>query len=170
MRLNAVRQLYMDLDRQIQVLIDDAPQDGVTPQVVRAIAPVLKLLGARLRHLQYYILQSMDREWVVTTLSERANPKITKCVIYAFATLKDVSAATDAEDPEVIAVPIPITHLLFQLFALETVDSIIFFDTPGDLNTGIEIQRADLQNLIQQLQQNSSTPNSPFNQIPPDIA
>lgn len=160
----------MDLDQQIQVLIDDAPQDGVTPQVVKAIAPVLKLLGAKLRYLQYYILQSMDRDWVVTTLSDRSNRKITKNVIYAFPTLKDASAATDAEDPQVVAIPIPITHLLFQLFALETVDSIIFFDRPGDLNTGIEIKRTDLQNLIQQLQQNSSTPNSPFNQIPPDIA
>lgn len=160
----------MDLDQQIQVLIDDAPQDGVTPQVVRAIAPVLKLLGAKLRHLQYYILQSLDRDWVVTTLSDRSNRKITKNVIYAFPTLKDASAATDAEDPQVIAVPIPITHLLFQLFALETVDSIIFFDTPGDLNTGIEIKPADLQNLIQQLQQNPSTQRANPGYIPPDLA
>ena len=160
----------MDLDEQIQVLIDNAPPDGVTPQVVAAIAPVLKLLAAKLRHLQYYILQSLEQDWVVTTLSDRANPKITKCVIYAFPTLKDVSAASEAEDPQVVALPIATTHILFQLFALEMVDSVIFFDTPGDLNTGIEIRRADLQNLIQLQMQQSSRFNSPFNQIPPDIA
>ena len=29
----------MDLDKQIQLLINDAPQDGVTPGVVAAIGP-----------------------------------------------------------------------------------------------------------------------------------
>lgn len=161
----------MDLDEQIQVLIDNAPSDGVTPQVVSAIAPVLKLLGGKLRRRQYYILQSLEQEWVVTKLRDRANPKVTKNVIYAFPTLKDVSAADSTEfEPQLVAIPIPITHILFQLFGLETVDSIIFFDTPGDTNTGIEIQRCDLQNLIQLQLQQSSTHNSPFNQIPPDIA
>ncbi len=28
----------MNLDEQIQLLIDDAPQDGVTPRIVAAIA------------------------------------------------------------------------------------------------------------------------------------
>jgi hypothetical protein len=162
----------MDLDKQIQVLIDDAPEDGVTPQVVEAIAPGLKLLGARLHHREYYILQSLAQDWVVTTLSDRTNPKITKNVIYAFSTLKDASAVSVTEiDPQVLAVPIPVTHILFQLFALETVDSIIFFETPGDLNTGVEIRRTDLQNLIQvQLQQKSSQPSIFPSQIPPDIA
>jgi hypothetical protein len=162
----------MDLDAQIQVLIDDAPQDGVTPQVVTAIAPGLKLLAAKLRHAQYYILQSLAQNWVVTTLSDRANPKITKNVIYAFPTLKDVSAVSVGElNPQLVAVPIPVTHILFQLFALETVDSIIFFETPGDLNTGTEIQRAQLQNLIQfQLQKNVSPTITPSSQLPPDIA
>ena len=162
----------MDLDRQIQVLIDDAPQDGVTPQVVRAIAPGLKLLASQLHHLQYYILQSMDREWVVTTLSDRANPKITKNVIYAFPTLKDASdsASRNEFNLEVIAVPISVIQILFQLFAMESVDSIIFFDISGDLNTGIEIRPADLHNLIQQLQQNPSTRKANPGYIPPDIA
>jgi hypothetical protein len=176
----------MDLNKQIQVLIDDAPQDGVTPQIVAAIAPGLKLLAAKLRHLQYYILQSLEENyaanvaeagespaaWVVTTLSDRANPKITKQVIYAFPSLKDASALSLAElEPQVVAQAIPVANILFQLFALETVDSIIFFETPGDLNTGIEIRRADLQSLIQfQLQQNFSEPSIRPSQIPPDIA
>jgi len=161
----------MDLDRQIKVLIDEAPQDGVTPQVVAAVAPVLVLLASRLRHLEYYILQNLDRDWVVTTLSDRANPKVTKRVIYAFPTLADVSAvAVSEQDPQIVAAPLPVTHILFQLFALETVDSIIFFDTPGELNKGTEIQRGELQKLIKLQMQPRSTPASPFHQIPPDIA
>ena len=153
----------MDLDEQIQSLIDNAPQDGITPGIVAAIAPGLKLLAKQLRHSQYYILQNFEQDWVLTTLSNRVNPALEKRVIYAFSTIQDVSGGSAAGlDPEVIAVPIPVTQILFQLIALETVDSIIFFETPGDLTTGIEIRREDLEKLIQvQLKQNS---------LPPDIA
>jgi len=41
------------LDKEIQLLIDNAPEDGVTPHVV-AIAPVLKLLAGQLRHSSLY--------------------------------------------------------------------------------------------------------------------
>lgn len=162
----------MDLDTQIKLLIDNAPQDGTTPRIVEAIAPAIKLLARKLRHKEYYILQSIDAEWVMTILSNRDHPDEEKRVIYAYPTLEDVSAGSGAEiDPQMIAVPIPITHILFQLIALE-IDSIVFFETPGDLNTGIEIYRADIQNLIQlQLQQDNAVPNTSFpQQVPPDIA
>lgn len=153
----------MNLDRQIQSLIDDAPDDGITPRIVNAIAPGLKQLATKLRHEQYYIVQSLDGEWVVTTISDRQKPKIQRRVIYAFPTLQDIPKTTDSQ---LIAVPIAVTHILFQLLALETVDSIIFLEIPGDANTGYEIKRADMQKLVQvQLK-----PKSPFNQIPPDIA
>jgi hypothetical protein len=162
----------MDSDKQIQLLINNAPQDGVTPRVVAAIAPVLKLLAGQLRHSQYYILQSLDQSWVLTTLSNRTNPDVEKRVIYAFPTLQDISGVSAAElDPQVIAVPVPVTHILFQLVALETVDSIVFLETPGDLTTGIEVRREDLQNLIQvQLKQTPSAPITSPSQLPPDIA
>ena len=65
----------------------------------------------------------------------------------------------------------PVTHILFQLVALETVDSIVFFETPGNLSNGIEIRREDIQNLIQvQLKQNSSAVIVSPSQLPPDIA
>lgn len=162
----------MNLDEQIQSLIDDAPQDGVTPRLVAAIAPGLKLLAVKLRHSQYYILQNLDHDWVLTTLSNRANPDVEKRVIYAFPTLQDVTAASvTGIDPQMIAVPIPVIHILFELVALETVDSTVFFETPGDLTTGIEIRREDIQNLIQvQLQQNLSGGSASPSQLPPDIA
>lgn len=154
----------MNLDRQIQSLIDDAPDDGITPRIVKAIAPGLKQLATKLRHQQYYIVQSLDGDWVVTTISDHQKLKIEQRVIYAFPTLQDIPKNT--ADSQLIAVPIPVTHILFQLLALETVDSIIFLEIPGDANTGYEIKRADMQKLVQvQLK-----PKSPFNQIPPDIA
>lgn len=160
----------MDLDAQIQSLIDNAPQDNVTPRIVAAIAPVLKRLAQKLRHSQYYILQNLDQSWILTTLSNRTT-NVEKCVIYAWATLQDIPvASTIGLNTDVIAVPIPVTHLLFQLTALEGVDSIIFFTTPGDLNSGIEMKREDIQNLIQlQLKQNPPVTSIP-SQIPPDIA
>jgi len=157
----------MDLQAQIQLLIDNAPQDGVTPQLVTAIAPVLSATTQKLRHSQYYILQNREENWVLTTLSNRANPQLEKRVIYAFPTLQDVPLRSSAGlDPQLIAAPIPVIHILFQLVAMEPVDSIVFFETPGMTTDSVEIRRADLQNLIQQqLQQNR-----PKRQIPPDIA
>ncbi|PMB24033.1 hypothetical protein CEN40_08175 [Fischerella thermalis CCMEE 5205] len=157
----------MDLKAQIQSLIDNAPQDGITPTLVAAIAPALSAIAHKLSHSQYYILQNLDEEWVLTTLSNRGNPQEEKQVIYAFPTLQDIPRSYSAGlDPQVIAAPIPVTHILFQLLALEPVDSIVFFDTTSTNTNGIEVKRTDLQHLVQQqLQQNQTK-----NQVPPDIA
>jgi hypothetical protein len=157
----------MDLQAQIQLLIDNAPQDGVIPQLVTAIAPVLSAIAQELRHSQYYILQNMEQSWVLTTLSDRANPQLEKRVIYAFPTIQDVPLRSSAGlDPQLVAAPIPVIHILFQLVAMEPVDSIVFFETPRTNTDSIEVRRADLQNLIQlHLQQNR-----PKREIPPDIA
>lgn len=161
----------MDLDQQIQVLIDNAPQDGTTPKAIAAIAPVLKLLAGQLRHLEYHILQTPDEAWVMTTLSNRAQPDLEKNVIYAFSTLKDAADFQAVSDPQILALPVPVTHILFQLLALETVTSIVFFDTPNNLVTGTEVRRDDLQKLIQtQLQHSQFVPRSYPSNLPPDIA
>lgn len=157
----------MDLQSQIQSLIDDAPQDGVTPSLVESIAPVLCALAQKLSRSQYYILQNKHEEWVLTTLSNRTNPNLEKRVIYAFTTSKDVSINSEmASDPSMIAVLTPVTHILFQLIALEPVDSIVFFETPGTTRNALEIKRLEITKLLQQtLKQNNY-----LNEIPPDIA
>ncbi len=161
----------MSLEQQIQVLIDNAPQDGTTPKVVEAIAPVLKLLATQLRHLEYHVLQTLDQGWVLTTLSNRAQPEIEKNVIYAFPTLKDAADFQSVSDPQIIAATVPVTHILFQMLAIDTVTSTVFFDTPGNLTAGTEVRRDDLQNLIQtQLQQTLSVPRSYPSNLPPDLA
>jgi hypothetical protein len=157
----------MDLEAQIQLLINNAPHDGITPQLITAIAPVLNAIAQKLRYPQYYILQSSESDWVLTTLSNRANPELEKHIIYAFPTLQDVTLTSSAGlDPQITAKAIPVTHILFQLVALEPVDSIVFFETPGTTTNAVEVRRSDLQKQIQQkLQHNRSS-----KQVPPDIA
>jgi len=159
----------MNIDQQIQELINDAPQDGNTPALVTAIAPVLKSLASQLRHAQYYIVQTLDQDWAITTLQSQAQEEIEKNVIYAFSSLKDVSNSPyPMHDPQMIALPIPVTHILFQMLAMEIIHSIIFFDTPGNTVTGTEIQREHMSELIEShLAQTQVTPDSA---LPPNIA
>lgn len=70
------------------------------------------------------------------------------------------------QDPRMIALPVPVTHILFQMLAMDGVDSTIFFEVPEDSSIGTEIQRQDLNHLIQvHLQSQLSEPS-----LPPDIA
>jgi hypothetical protein len=156
----------MDIQQQIQALIDNAPQDGTTPAAIEAIAPALRAIAEQLKHPQYYVLQTLEQNWVMTTINHRTQPNLAKNVIYAFPTLKDATAAPYAKDPQVISMPVPVIHILFQMVAMQTVDSIIFFEIPNNSNAGTEVTRQDLQNLIQeQLQKRQGV-----STIPPNIA
>jgi len=157
----------MDLNEQLQQLIDNAPQDGRTPIAIeQAVVPVLRLLAQRLQHLEYYVLQSLDGSWVLTTLSHRQQPGVEKRAIYAFATLDDARAFQRESNPELIAASLPVAQILFQLFALDQTDSILFMETPGNLSQGLEVKREDLQRLVQRQWQELTKPRN----IPPDLA
>lgn len=161
----------MDLDRQIQLLIDNAPPDGATPQIVEAIAPALKLIAQQLRHLHYYILQAPDESWVMTTLTNSRRPGLEKRVIYAFPTLKDASASASIPQATLKAVPVPVTHILFQMLAIAPLDSAIFFETPGNLEAGTEVGRDQVESAISPyLQEYQSSHKSGRSNLPPDIA
>lgn len=139
-----------ELQQQIHLLVQKAPDDGVTGPTVEAIAPVLLTIAGRLKRTQYYILQTLSQSWVMTTISNRQQPTVRKNVLYGFPTLAD--AASDpqtAKDPQIMAIPTPVINILFQMLALKSVDSIIFFDTPGNLKQGIEIRRDDFQSMVQ---------------------
>ncbi len=162
----------MDLNRQIQALIEKAPADGSTPQIVEAISPALLLLAQQLQHLEYCILQTFEQSWAITVLSNLKQPGPEKSVIYAFPTLKDASeAAAAAAGDRLMPVSLPVTHILFQMLALEGLSSIVFFETPGNRETGTEVRREQVQNLVGvYLQQYRSTPKSNSSNLPPDIA
>jgi hypothetical protein len=141
----------MDLDQQLRQLIEDAPEERGMPVVMeRAIAPTLKLLAHQLQHQEYYILQSSEENWQVTTLRHRENQNLEKRVIYAFPSLEDAEAFAQHNDPQLMALPIPVTHILFELLALEQVDTLIFFDESGNYDNGTEIARKNLHQLIQE--------------------
>ncbi len=154
----------MEIEQQLQTLIDDAPKYGVPPLVMqRAVTPVLALFAQQLEHLEYYVLQNLQEDWILTTISQPERPEQEKKVIYAFATLEDAATFQGSADPNILAVALPVTHILFELFPLQQVDSIIFLKTPGNLQSGVEIERAKLQSLIQQKIQQ-------LNKIPPNLA
>jgi hypothetical protein len=157
----------IDLETQIQSLINNAPRDGMTPQLITVIVPALRAIAQKLSHLQYYILQNLHEDWVLTTVSKRADPKQQKRVIFAYPTLQDVSLSSPGGlDPQMVAKPIPVIQILFQLVALEPVDSIVFLENPGTNSHTVEVPRQQLESLIQQeLKQHQSN-----QQLPPDIA
>ena len=51
--------------------------------------------------------------------------------------------------PNILAAPVPTTHILFQMVALKTLDSLVFFATPGNLNNGTEVGRAVFEETMQ---------------------
>lgn len=162
----------MDRKQQVKLLVDDAPKYGVSSQIMeQAVVPVLELFADRLKHWEYFVIQTLDGDWVLTTLSDRSRPSEQKTIIYAFASLKDAANFHGSSDSKLIATSLPITHLLFQVFSLDRLDSIIFMETPGNLNTGTELRRADLQNLIQdRLRQLSTFPQKTSRDLPPNLA
>jgi hypothetical protein len=153
-----------DLQEQIQTLVQNAPNDGVTGPTLEAIAPVLLTFAERLKHRQYYILQNLSKSWVMTTLSNRLEPNVRKNVLYGFATLKDAASDPNtAKNPQIMAIPTPVTHILFQMLALKSLDSMVFFDTPGNLRQGTEIHKQEFQAMVQshlQAAQGMADPNA----------
>lgn len=148
----------MDLQPQVQALIDEAPQEGGMPAAIRVIAPLLQELAEqRLKFEQYYILQNLQGNWQLTTLQHRQKPGLKKTVVYGFANLQDATRSSRSAD--LVALPVPVIPLLFQLLALEPVDSILFLETMGDLDKSEEVTRYELQQLIQTaLRQNQPSP------------
>ena len=156
----------MDFDAQVASLQQSAPNDGVTANAITTIAPTLRAIAGQLKHEEYYVLQTLEQGWMMTTLSNRTQPNTQKNIVYAYPTLQDAATGQSAKDPQVMALPVPVVHILFQLLAMQPIDSLIFFETPGQIGQGVEIRRQDMQALIQaQLQQSQQS--SP---IPPDMA
>ena len=150
----------MTLAQQLQVLIEDAAQYNVAPIVMeKAIAPVFQGVAQQLQHLEYYVCQNLQADWVISVISDRKSSKLEKKVIYAFTTVKDAKNFQLSKDSDVIAISLPTIEILFRLFSLEQIDSIIFFNRSGNTTEGIEVKCRDLQHLIkQQLWQLTTTP------------
>jgi hypothetical protein len=159
----------MTLEAQIQSLIDGAP-DLESLTSVMAIAPILQQVAATLPQLEYYICQSLQGEWVITSLRHRQQPNVEIKVIYAFTSVQDISF-TSVQDISQIgelnsggAVKISIVQLLFNFLAFPEIDRLIFFNNSPNLDRGREISRQDLETAIaKHLQPHISAT------LPPDI-
>ncbi len=117
--------------------------------MIATIAPVIKTVAAQLVHPQYYLLQTLDNGWLMTTLGHHSQTGVEKNVIYAYPTLEDARSGSKAtQDPQIMALPIPVTHVLFQMLAMKVIHSIIFLQTSNNLQDGIEVPRERLEQLI----------------------
>jgi hypothetical protein len=152
----------MNLNEQTHILCQEAPNYGVPRLVMeKAIAPVLIGQARRLKHLSYFVMQSRDREWQTTTLSHRNHPTQEKTVLYAFAGHQEALSFSLNTHTNLEIIEIPVIDLLFQLLAMNLVDSLILLDVKGNLDQGKEIQRQGLQRLIEkQLRHLPATPKS----------
>ena len=140
----------MDLDQQLQILIDDAPNYGVPALVIeKAIAPVLKIFAEQLKFSEYYILQNETEDWIMFSVKSDPQQDFKKTVIYAFTSYQDAIRFNQKQDEKIVVKPLPTTHILFRLFSVKKIDSIVFFNEVENLSQGIELRREDLQNLIQ---------------------
>ena len=155
----------MDIDQQLQDLIEGAPAEADLKTAIKTVSPVIRTVAKQLKHSEYYILQSVQKQWLQATIAHKNAPDKPKRVIYAYPSL--AAAASDKlakSNPGLMALPIPVARLLFQLPSIDPVDSLIFLET-DTRDQAIEVRRNDLKILFQsQLTQNIKPT------IPPDIA
>ncbi len=142
----------MNIDQQLQVLVNEAPNYGVpAPIMEHGVVPVLKIYAQQLDYQHYYLRQTLESNLLVTILSDQENVK-EKRVIYAFPSVEDAHRFHDnkTDDPNVVAEEVSIGQILFQMFTMKEVDSIIFVDKPENYQQSKEIYCDKLQQAIQE--------------------
>jgi hypothetical protein len=138
------------LDQQVDLLIQNAPQDGATPGAVNLVASVLKAIAVKLKHLKYFVIQDQYGGWLLTTLSHRESPDIEKTVVYAYCsrTVANLECLKLASS-EIECVEYGIIDILFRLIGLKQIHSLIVFDHPTNAQQGTEIVRQDVEKLCE---------------------
>lgn len=140
----------LTLNQQIDQLVQEGPQYGIPLTIMQqAVAPTLLDLAKDLNNLAYFICQNPQENWLITTIQHRSKPELEKKVIYAFAEEVDAIEMQKIFEEKVSIISVPVAELIFQLFALKPVDSIIFMDAPGNLVQGKEIAKQKLFDLFQ---------------------
>ncbi|MFY7931884.1 MAG: hypothetical protein ACOVO7_04450, partial [Microcystis aeruginosa] len=102
----------MKLKAQLHILSREAVNYGLATVVMEeAVNPVLAAVARQLKHLQYYVIQNSQGDWLLTTLAHRQQPQQEKRVIYAFATEKMSLSAQNTANSPLSTLLIPVTHL-----------------------------------------------------------
>jgi hypothetical protein len=158
----------MNLDQQIKSLIDGAP-DPDSRISVMAIVPILRQVAVALPNLEYYICQSPQGEWAITTLCHRQQPDLEIQAIYAFTRVEDIIVVDRDALKLGVAIKMPIVQILFNLLAFTEIDRVIFLNDSQDLDRGQEISRQDLETAIVWELQQQATADRHTSTLPPDI-
>lgn len=141
----------MDLDQQLKNLINEAPEYGVPAMIMEhGVIPVISIYAHQLDYSQYYLRQTLEDNLLLTILGSEENPDIEKRVIYAFPTLEDAAKFPDSNlnDANLIAQKVPVSQILFQMFTMKEVDSVIFVEKPENYQLSKEIYCNKLQLAI----------------------
>lgn len=137
------------LDRQVTLLVESTP-DEETASAVRLIASVLKAIAKNLRHTVYFVIQDIDGGWLLTPLSNHDNPEVEKTTIYAYCDRTPANIdRLRLNDQNLECGEFNVIDMLFRLIGMKQVDSIVFFDRATDTQNGIEIGRADIEELCE---------------------
>ncbi|MGI0483378.1 hypothetical protein ACN4EE_21680 [Geminocystis sp. CENA526] len=143
----------MDLDQQLRNLINEAPEYGV-PSIImeQGVIPVISAYAHQLDYSSYYLRQNLENNLILTILGSQEHPEVEKKVIYAFPTLKDATQFPDTKNNEgdLVAQEVPVSQILFQMFTMKEVDSVIFVEKPENYQQSKEIYCEKLQTAIQQ--------------------
>ena len=157
----------MNLDRQIQSLIDGAPDPDSRASVL-AIAPILQQVAATLPQTEYYICQSPQGEWAITSLQHRQQPQLEIKVVYAFTQVRDIYVFAHGKPANQVTVKMPVIQLLFDLLAFSQIDRIVFLNDSANLDRGQDISRQALEDsIVKELQQQESI--FERSSLPPDV-
>jgi hypothetical protein len=141
----------MSLEQQLENLIQEAPEYGVPAPIMKnGVVPVLQTYGQQLRYEKYYLRQTADENYIMTILASKTHPELEKKVIYAFSREEDATKFQDTKDAKIVAQSFPVGQILFQMFTMKEVDSIVFIDDIEDAKKSTEINCSELQTAIQQ--------------------
>ena len=148
----------MNLKDQLQEITNGSSEFNISPIVVeRAIVPVLVKFAKPLQNIYYAWQNKSDNEeeqgeLIITVLENRANPKLTKKVIYAFPSIV-IAGKFLAVDPHTTdIVEIPVAHLLFHLLGTlpEALESVIFVKKIGNNLQFQEVKCDEIRKSVQE--------------------
>ncbi|MBD2393713.1 hypothetical protein VKI21_14880 [Cyanobacterium aponinum UTEX 3222] len=143
----------MNLDQQLQNLIQEAPNYGVPAVIMEnGVIPIINAFAQQLGHQEYYLRQTLDNNLVLTILGSDQHPELEKKVIYAFPSVQSAAQFPDSkiDSPDIVAQQVPVSQILFQMFTMKGVDSVIFVDEPNQYQQSKEVYCDKLQSAIRQ--------------------
>ena len=148
----------MNLKEQLQGIIDSSSKFNISPILIeKAVSPVFVKFAKPLQNVYYAWQNKSDNEeeqgeLIITVLENRANPKLTKKVIYAFSTIAIAGKFLAVDPLTTDIVEIPVAHLLFHLLGTlpEALESVIFVKKIGNNLHFQEVKCDEIKKTVQE--------------------